>query len=104
VTVSWVGYDLNPHPLGRYETGGRAALPIWLDYMKAALAERPQSDFHPWESMDLVRLTIDSKTGKIASEGGKGTRVLYFKKGTEPKESAPEKGQVDANEFLKDAL
>ena len=37
VTGAWVGYDLNPHPLGRYETGGRAALPIWLDYMKQAL-------------------------------------------------------------------
>lgn len=100
VTVSWVGYDLNPHPLGRYETGGRAALPIWLNYMKPALAARPQSDFAPWESMDLVKLPIDVKTGKIAPETGKGVKTLYFKKGTEPKETAPEKGQVDVNDFM----
>ena len=47
VTVAWVGYDLNPHPLGRYETGGRAALPIWLSYMKRALDGRPQPEFCP---------------------------------------------------------
>ncbi|XXF76747.1 PBP1A family penicillin-binding protein [Myxococcaceae bacterium GXIMD 01537] len=100
VTVSWVGYDLNPHPLGRYETGGRAALPIWLNYMKPALADRPQPEFGPWESMDLVKLHIDQKTGKIASGPGKGVKPLYFKKGTEPKESAPERGQVDVNDFM----
>lgn len=100
VTVAWVGYDLNPHPLGRYETGGRAALPIWLEYMKTALASRPQPEFTPWESMDLVKLPIDMKTGKIAPEEGRGTKTLYFKKGTEPKETAPEKGQVDVNDFM----
>ena len=47
VTVAWVGYDLNPHPLGRYETGGRAALPIWLSYMQRALDGRPQPEFAP---------------------------------------------------------
>jgi penicillin-binding protein 1A len=50
--------------------------------------------------MDLVRLPIDTKTGKIAPEVGKGVKVLYFKKGTEPKETAPEKGQVDVNDFM----
>ena len=32
-------------PLARYETGGRAALPIWLDYMSGALRDRPQPEF-----------------------------------------------------------
>ena len=31
-TGVWLGYDVNVTPLGRYETGGHAALPIWLDY------------------------------------------------------------------------
>ncbi len=100
VTVAWVGYDLNPHPLNRFETGGRAALPIWLDYMKKALAERPQPEFYPWQSMELVRLPIDEKTGKIASEGSKHMKILYFKKGTEPKDVAPQKGQIDEQQFL----
>ncbi|MDY7231921.1 penicillin-binding protein 1A [Hyalangium rubrum] len=100
VTVSWVGYDLNPHPLNRYETGGRASLPIWLEYMKKALAGRPQPEFYPWSTMQLVRLTIDEKTGKIASSSSRDKEVMYFKKGTEPKEATPEKGQIDEREFL----
>jgi len=100
VTVSWVGYDLNPHPLNRYETGGRASLPIWLEYMKKALATRPQPEFTPWSSMELVRLPIDEKTGKIASSRTRDTEIMYFKKGTEPKEATPEKGQVDERDFL----
>jgi penicillin-binding protein 1A len=100
VTVAWVGYDLNVHPLNRFENGGRAALPIWLDYMKKAVAERPQPEFLPWQSMELVRLPIDVKTGKIASDGSKHMKLLFFKKGTEPKEYTPQKGQIDAQQFL----
>ncbi|NMO21262.1 PBP1A family penicillin-binding protein [Pyxidicoccus fallax] len=100
VTVAWVGYDLNPHPLGRYETGGRAALPIWLNYMKRALEGRPQSEFYPWQSMDLVKLYIDKKTGKIAPPGSKGSELMFFKKGTEPKDAVPDKNQVDVDQFM----
>ena len=32
VTITWVGFD-QPKPLGKFETGSRAALPIWIDYM-----------------------------------------------------------------------
>ncbi|MBU8896128.1 PBP1A family penicillin-binding protein [Corallococcus sp. M34] len=100
VTVAWVGYDLNPHPLGRYETGGRAALPIWLAYMKRALEGRPQSEFYPWQSMDLVRLNIDKKTGKVAPLGSKNSEIMFFKKGTEPKEEVPDKNQVGVDQFM----
>ncbi|MFY1830491.1 penicillin-binding protein 1A [Myxococcus fulvus] len=100
VTVAWVGYDLNPHPLGRYETGGRAALPIWLNYMKRALEGRPQSEFYPWQSMDLVRLHIDKKTGKIAPAGSKNSELMFFKKGTEPKDAVPDKNTVDVDQFM----
>jgi len=37
----WVGFD-NRQTLGKRETGARAALPIWMQFMKVALAERPQ--------------------------------------------------------------
>lgn len=100
VTVTWVGYDLNKHPLGRFETGGRASLPIWLSYMKVALKGRPQPEFWPPESFELKRLPIDTKTGKIASRRTKTVRDLWFKKGTEPSETAPQPGQVDPNQFM----
>lgn len=97
VTVVWVGYDMNVHPLGKYETGGRASLPIWLSYMKRALDGRPQGEFGPPPDVEMVRLAIDTKTGKKAGGGGKGVRELWFKKGTEPSERAPDKGQVDTS-------
>jgi penicillin-binding protein 1A len=102
VTVTWVGYDKNEHPLGRYETGGRASLPIWLNYMKPALAARPQAEFWPpeWLRDDLKLLRIDKKTGKIASSGSKDATNIWFKKGTEPEDVTPERGQVGAQEFL----
>lgn len=40
--VAWVGYD-QPRNLGARETGGGLALPIWIDYMKVALADTPDS-------------------------------------------------------------
>ncbi|MEW6432897.1 MAG: PBP1A family penicillin-binding protein [Myxococcota bacterium] len=99
VTSAWVGYDLNPHPLGRYETGGRAALPIWLAYMTKALEGREQPEFAPPPSLDLVQRRVDKKTGRLASPG-RGSVQLWFKRGTEPRDSEPDRGAVDANQFL----
>jgi penicillin-binding protein 1A len=44
----WVGYD-EKKTLGENETGGRAALPIWMDFMRVALADpaRKQEAFLP---------------------------------------------------------
>lgn len=100
VTTAWVGYDLNPHPLGRYETGGRAALPIWLSYMRAALDGRSQPEFEPPQSLDMVKLRIDNKTGRVASSGTKSAADMWFKRGTEPKDVQPEKGSVGAGDFM----
>ncbi len=77
----WLGYDLNVTPLGRGETGGRAALPIWLDYMAAALRDRPQPEFEPPEEIVMVR--IDPETGKPVAEGSPGVEEP-FRPGTEP--------------------
>lgn len=99
VTSAWVGYDLNPHPLGRYETGGRAALPIWLAYMSKALEGRSQPEFSPPPSLGLIQRRIDKKTGRIASSA-KNSMTLWFKKGTEPEDHEPEKGAAGADQFL----
>jgi len=42
VAVSWIGYPI-PRNLGKGETGGVAALPIWIDYMRTALAGKPET-------------------------------------------------------------
>jgi penicillin-binding protein 1A len=90
-TGVWLGYDINVTPLGRYETGGHAALPIWLDYMAASLRSRPQDEFEP--PPGIVKVRIDVETGRPVAEGEKGIEQP-FKEGTEPKgaeEGAPPK-------------
>ncbi|SCX93992.1 penicillin-binding protein 1A [Desulfoluna spongiiphila] len=72
----WVGND-NYTPLGRVETGARAALPIWTDLMDTAWKNRPTARFdHP----DGVTLRhMDPDTGRIASEPAKGSVPALFK-------------------------
>ncbi|HET7755389.1 MAG TPA: penicillin-binding transpeptidase domain-containing protein, partial [Anaeromyxobacteraceae bacterium] len=64
----WLGYDQNETPLGRYETGGRASLPIWIAYMQGALRQRPQPEFPVPDGIVTVR--IDPRTGRPVEEGG----------------------------------
>jgi penicillin-binding protein 1A len=54
---AWVGHDDKRISLGRGETGARAALPIWLDFMQQALANTPVEDFQNVESLALLALT-----------------------------------------------
>lgn len=41
---TWIGYD-NRESLGDKETGARAALPIWMDFMRVAIASKPGEQF-----------------------------------------------------------
>ncbi|HJV69404.1 PBP1A family penicillin-binding protein [Ideonella sp.] len=50
VGVAWVGYD-EPRSLGSRESGGGLALPIWLDYMRVALAGVPVAADRPPEGV-----------------------------------------------------
>jgi penicillin-binding protein 1A len=45
-TGVWIGYD-EKKTLGSKETGARAALPIWMDFMKVALADKDPGEFQP---------------------------------------------------------
>ncbi len=45
VAVSWMGFD-SPKPLGEGETGGHTALPMWMDFMRDALKDIPETDFN----------------------------------------------------------
>jgi penicillin-binding protein 1A len=102
VTVAWVGYDLNKHPLGRYETGGRAALPLWVTYMRGALEGYPQAEFLPSSDLNLVRLRVDKSNGLLASSGTspRNATDMYFVRGTEPKQRTSPKGEMDPHQFF----
>jgi penicillin-binding protein 1A len=45
-TGVWIGYD-EKKTLGNKETGARAALPIWMGFMKVALADKDPGEFQP---------------------------------------------------------
>jgi penicillin-binding protein 1A len=60
VAVAWVGFDSSA-PLGRRETGGRAALPAWMAYMREALKDVPEQS--PRMPAGLVTVRIDPQTG-----------------------------------------
>ncbi len=62
VTVTWVGFD---NPKSIYEYGSRAAFPMWLEFMKATLKNKPEID--TIEPKGMVRARIDPKSGLLAS-------------------------------------
>jgi len=81
-TGVWVGQD-DFTTLGDMETGAKAALPIWIEFMKKALADKPNQYFDFPD--DVVQVRMDTTTGLLIHEGSnKGVKAL-FKKGTEPK-------------------
>ena len=90
VASVWVGFDDNT-PLGSSETGGRAALPIWLGFMKAAHENLPAREFETPAGISMVR--IDPSTGLLAGSAVPG-RMEPFLTGTEPTAEAPPPGQV----------
>jgi penicillin-binding protein 1B len=84
LTVVWVGFDDN-QPLGL--SGATAALPIWTEFMKAALAGHPDVMFEVPEGIAFV--DIDHETGKLATPSCPDVFTESFIVGTEPVEYCP---------------
>lgn len=81
VTSVWVGFD-NHDPLGRYEVGGKAALPIWIDFMRVALEGSPDEEVPIPEG--ITRARINPETGLLASAGNPNAIMEVFRTGTLP--------------------
>ncbi len=64
VTVAWVGFD-QVATLGAQESGGKAALPMWVSYMRDALKGVPEHELIQPEG--LVSVKISPETGMLAS-------------------------------------
>lgn len=75
VTTTWVGFD-KLDPLGRGEVGGRAALPIWIEFMGEALRGIP--DHVLKQPPGVAQALIDPKTGKLAPPTLRGAITEYF--------------------------
>jgi|AntRauTorcE11898_2_1112593.scaffolds.fasta_scaffold00362_5 penicillin-binding protein 1A len=73
-TTVWVGLD-QPAPLGRGEFGSTTALPIWLDYMKVALADTETSTMR--RPNGIVSIRINPETGERARPGDDGVFEMF---------------------------
>lgn len=81
VGIGWMGYD-QPRPLGRGEVGGRATLPMWMEFMRTALKGVPQETLP--RPGDIVEVPINPRTGKRVEPGTSGAIPEIFQLDHQP--------------------
>jgi penicillin-binding protein 1A len=86
----WIGNDQHGKPIGKMETGGKAALPVWEDFMERYLKNYPPTEY-PYPG-GVVSKKIDTSTGLVTE--GPGV-IMYFHAGTEPQTTMEEKDILD---------
>ena len=87
VTISWVGLD-DAKSLGGDETGAKAALPMWINYMRVALQGKPEAP--PVQPEGIVSVKIDPRTGLLAKPNQKDAISEFFRSDNVPEERAPD--------------
>ncbi len=95
VTATWVGFD-QYHQLGRQEYASTLALPIWIDYMRGALADVPERHFR--QPDNVVSLRIDPHTGLRAYPGQPDAVFEYFTLDSAPQYSAD--GYSESRDYI----
>lgn len=103
-TTVFVGFD-TPEPLGEREQGATVAVPIWIDYMKAALEGTPERTMRRPDGIE-DRL-IDRETGEPALPGSSNAVFEFFRSENAPStparstnSGAGDDGEVDATETI----
>ena len=81
VATAWVGFD-KLAPLGKKETGGRAALPAWIDFMRVALEGTEEAALG--QPAGVVSRRINARTGKPAGAGDPDAVFEYFQASSAP--------------------
>lgn len=82
----FIGYD-NPKPMGRTAFGGVVAAPIFADFMKLALKDKPAIPFRSPPNISMV--LVNRHTGQRTGREDPDAIEEYFKPGTEPGEGYP---------------
>jgi penicillin-binding protein 1A len=88
VAVAWIGFD-QPQTLGRNETGGSAALPIWMGYVGNALKGVAEQALTP--PAGVVAIKVSAESGSRVGEGEPGI-VDFFYQEFPPAEGGPAVG------------
>ncbi|WP_423839928.1 PBP1A family penicillin-binding protein [Vibrio mytili] len=98
VAIAWVGFDDHSRTLGRSsvntnlgkgqisgaESGAKTAQPAWIDFMKVALADKPEQPKHIPDN--IVQVRIDRDSGMLTNKSDGSSMLEYFEEGTEPTE------------------
>ncbi len=95
--VSWVGYD-QERPLGKSETGSRAAAPAWVSFMQEAVKLYPEQQFPVPDSIEFH--PIDTKTGLLLPEDDPQAYYEAFAPGTAPTRMNDEQ-KLKARDFFR---
>jgi penicillin-binding protein 1A len=81
VAISWIGFD-TPANLGVNETGGQAALPIWMAYAGKVLKGTPETELMP--PSGVVALNINPATGLRELDGHSRTTEFFYQESQPP--------------------
>jgi penicillin-binding protein 1A len=84
---TWIGFD-NRQSLGEKETGARAALPIWIDFMNAAVAAKPNEAFSK----------LNAPKRKIDIAVAPDVRAIPVSPPSAPEEDQPDTNGTDESE------
>lgn len=105
VASAWVGYD-NSQPLGKGETGGKAALPMWIEFMRTALEDLPERPLVA--PAGISQAYINPADGLLLKPENKGGIWEFFTSETVPSNySAPkhaDESSEDENADSSEAL
>ncbi len=86
VAISWMGFD-SFKTLGKKETGGELALPMWMEFMQKALDGVPARSFS--QPTGLTSAKIDPGSGMAARSGSGSAVIELFPSDKVPKKAPP---------------
>jgi penicillin-binding protein 1A len=98
LSVSWVGYD-QERPLGKRETGSKAAAPAWVSFMAEATKDMPVEHFPVPDSIEFR--PIDPLTGLLSPEDSPDIVIEAFAPNTAPVRYALEEKTPQAKDFFR---
>ncbi|SMC23699.1 penicillin-binding protein 1A [Desulfacinum hydrothermale DSM 13146] len=97
---AWVGHDDHRLSLGRRETGGRAAAPIWLYFMEAWLKGKPVKNFSVPPGIVFAKVQPKAHFSKKAPK----PVYMAFKEGTVPQRTEAAPSQLGVKESTSDSF
>ena len=97
VVVAWIGYD-QPRSLGKKETGSRAALPIWMEFMKHALADAPEVEYV--QPRGIVSALVDKEDGGLLEYETPDSIDEYFYQEYLPFTAGGDSADADTDDLL----